>query len=203
MSIRVGWVGLVVLFLSIMSVSAARADTIDLSVRIIDEKGAPHAGMPVRIVFGTEPDARGANAGAQLTTDADGRVSRALEAAVERRWSTGDYFIPRRLDMLLVGVELDLVGRRALYWVTLTDYERRGAVIGIETFIQGRNGSFDAALRSVPPASWQFPDQPGGLLMSDIGVTARSWNLESDTPADGRRRWRVTLELTKQAFTRR
>jgi hypothetical protein len=196
-------VGLVVLLVSIVNAPVAHADTIDLAVRIVDEKGAPHAGMPIRVVFGTEPDSRAANAGARLTTDADGRVSRTLEATVERRWATGDYLIPRRLDTLFVGIELDLVGRRALYWVTLTDYGRRGALIGIEVFVQGRSGSFDAALRQVPPASWQFPDQPDGLLMSDIGVTARSWNLESDTPADGKRRWRVSIELTKQSFTRR
>jgi len=203
MSGRVGWVGLVVLLLSILGVSAVRADTIELSVRIVDEKGAPHAGMPVRVVVGTEPDPRAANAGARLTTDADGRVSRTLEAAVERQWSTGDYLIPRRLFTLFVGVELDLVGRRTLYWVTLTDYERRGALIGIEAFVQGRGGSFDAPLKRVPPGSWQFPDQPDGLLMTDIGVRAQRWTMENEATADGKRRWRVTLELTKQTFTRR
>lgn len=203
MGVHVGWVGLVVLFLSILSVSAVRADTIELSVRILDEKGAPHAAMPVRVVVGTEPHSRRADAGAQLTTDAGGRVSRTLEAAVERRWASGDYLIPRRLDTLFVGIELDLVGRRTLYWVTLTDYGRRGALIGVEAFVQGRDGAFDAALKRVPPASWQFPDQPDGLLMSEIGAKARSWNLESDTLPDGKRRWRATIELTKQAFTRR
>lgn len=202
MNIRVGWVRLVALVLASMIGSMARADTIDLSIRIVDEKGAPHAGMPVRLVFGTEPDARGANTGARLTTDADGRVSRTVEAVVERRWASGDYLIPRRLDTALVGIELDLVGRRTLYWVTLTDYPQ-GTLIGIEAFVQGSGGAFDAALKRVPPASWQFPDQPAGLLMSDIGVKARSWTLEKDAAAEGKRRWRIAVELTKQAFTRR
>jgi hypothetical protein len=203
MWVNVRRVGLFALFIAVLASPAARADTIDLAIRIVDEKGAPHAGMPVRVVFGTEPDSRSTNAGARLTTDAAGQVSRLLEAPVERRWATGDFVIPRRLDTLFVGIELDLVGRRTLYWVTLTDYGSRGALIGMEAFVQGRSGSFDAALKRVPPASWQFPDQPDGLLMTDIGVKERSWNLQNDTPADGKRRWRVSIELIKQEFTRR
>ncbi|MBX3499485.1 MAG: hypothetical protein KF889_08580 [Alphaproteobacteria bacterium] len=203
MRARAGWLGVLALVLAAAIGPTARADIIELSVRIVDEQGGPHAAMPTRLVVGSEPSSRRADAGARLIADADGRVSRTLEATIERRWSTGDYLVPRRLDTLSVGIELDLVGRRALYWVRLTDHGRRGASIGIETFVQGRDGTFDAPLRHVPPASWQFPDQPGGLLMSDIGVKPRSWNLESDTLADGRRRWRATIELTKQVFARR
>jgi hypothetical protein len=130
-------------------------------------------------------------------------VSRTVEAAVERRWTTGDFLIPRRLDTLFVGVELDLVGRRTLYWITLTDHGSRGASIGVEAFVQRRDGMFDAALKRGEPASWRFPDQPDGLLMTDIGVKPRSWDLEATPLADGKRRWRATIELTKQEFTRR
>lgn len=200
---RVRWAGLVALFIAVVISPVARADTIDLSVRIVDEKGAPHVGMPVRVVIGTEPESRTANAGARLATNSDGHVSRIVGAAVERRWATGDFLIPRRLDTLFIGVELDLLGRRALYWVTLTDYGSRGALIGVETFVQRRDGTFDLALKRVEPASWRFADQPDGLLMSDIGVKPRAWELESTTLPDGKRRWRVVLDLEKQEFTRR
>lgn len=203
MRVRVGRIGLLALVLAAVIGSTARADTIELSVRILDEAGGPHAGMPVRVVFGTEPNARRADAGSRLTTDAEGRVSRTIEAVVERRWASGDYLIPRRLETVFVSIELDLVGRRILYWVTLTDYGRTGALIGIEAFVQGRGGLFDAALKRVPPASWQFPDQPDGLLMTDIGVKEHAWNLDKETSPDGKRRWRATVELTKQTFTRR
>lgn len=189
--------------LLVLSAAAARADTIELSLRLVDEKGAPKASVPVRVAVDGERDPRAATAGATLVTDADGRVARTVEAPVGRRWVSGAYYLPKRVDSIAVGVELDLVGRRALYWITVDDHGRAGALLGIEAFVQGRGGAFDAALVRVEAATWRFPEATGGPLLTDIGAAVRGGSMESSVGPDGKRRWRVAVELEKREFTRR
>ena len=199
---RVAVAGVLATALALLA-AAARADTIELSLRLVDEKGAPKAAAPARVVVDGERDPRGPTAGATLVTDRDGRVVRVVEAPVGRRWVSGAYYLPRRVDSIAVGVELDLVGRRALYWITVDDHGRAGALLGIEAFVEGRGGAFDAALVYVAPASWRFPDAPGGPLLTDIGAAVRGGSMESSAGPDGKRRWRVAVELEKREFARR
>lgn len=199
---RVAVAGALATVLTLLA-TAARADTIELSLRLVDGKGAPKVSTPVRVVVDGERDPRGPTAGATLVADADGRVARVVEAPVGRRWVPGAYYLPKRVDSIAVGVELELVGHLALYWITVDDHGRDGALLGIEAFVQGRGGAFDAALVYVAPASWRFPDAPGGPLLTDIGAAVRGGSMESSAGPDGKRRWRVAVEMEKREFARR
>lgn len=200
---RIRRVGLFATFIAILVNSAVRADTIELLISINTDTGVPCAGLPMRVVVGSEPDSRGVNAGARLKTDRSCWIRRSVEAPVERRWSIVDSLIPQRVDAVSVGVEPALGSRPTLYWISVADDRRRGPWFEIDMFVQGRSGAFDTALKRVRPGVWRFPDQRGEPPMDDIGLQVSSWVLQRREPPGGQRRWVVDHSLRVQAFTRR
>jgi len=176
---------------------AASADPITIDARLVNEIGAPITGMELRVVVGSEPDARGPLAGRRLVTDAEGRVTYSVESTVPSRSVALDFFLFRHPARTIdVGIEMELVGRQALYWITL-DLVRDGTVGGIAAYVQGVDGRFDRGLDFHPRThSFSFPDDPGGMLMSGIGVELRHHEMsgQEDGP------WRVELLIEKQTF---
>lgn len=177
---------------------AAAADPIEIDARFVRPNGAPLAGLDVRMVVGSEPRPRSPEAGRKLRTDAAGRVAYRVEAPVEtRRVTLDNIFAWHRSRFIEVGIELDLVGRRALYWIEL-DMLREGAMAGINAYVQAPDGGFSRRLAFHDAnRSWSFPDQPDGMLMSDIGANIRRHDMTGSAGGP----WKIDLVIEKQEFT--
>ncbi len=184
--------------------SPARADLLDIRGQLLRPDDSPLANHPLRLVIGTEPEARAQEAGLRLVTDTQGRFRRQIEAKVPRRFKTLDIgFIPHRTDLIEIGVELDLLGRPALYWIEL-DHLRDGVLGGMGVFLMDGSGRFRQRLQFHSKThSWSFPDDPRGMQLSDIGATLRAHDARVTAAVGGKRHWVVELKIEKGEFTLR
>lgn len=178
--------------------AAATADPIRIDAQFVGEDGQPLQAFDVRLVVGSDPGARDPEAGVRLATDADGHISHAADADVAMRSITLDNaFFRHPARTIEIGVEMELVGRRALYRITL-DLVRDGTVGAMTAFVQGPDGRFDRQLEFDSGShAFSFPDQPGGMLMTSIGADLKFHEM---TGADGGP-WIVDLVVEKQVFT--
>lgn len=180
--------------------AASAADPVQVQARFVtDEQPArPLAGQPIRIVVGGGTGLLAASAGATYTPDTDGRVQFETEAAVVRRSVTLDNpLVQHDAWSVQVGIELDLVGRPALYIVRL-DLVAAGALGVMTANLKGPGGDFDAPLVFHGDThSWTFPGEPDGWRLSDIGARMLIHDF-TGSPEAG---WTVTLEIAKQEFT--
>ncbi|CAN7650131.1 hypothetical protein [Bosea sp. LjRoot237] len=188
--------------LSIFTLSAqqVRAEPVNLTLKLVDEAGKPIAGQALRVAIGSEAEASAPEAGQRLSTDASGVVRMTADATIDRRSvSSTSAFTRHPAEHLVVGVELDLSGRRALYRVRL-DQTRAGTVGQINAFLPGAGGRFDLPLAfHADTQSWSLPDDPAGLRLTGIGAELKAHSMEGSTET-GRT---VALTIAKQAFKRR
>lgn len=188
--------------LSIFTLSAqqVRAEPVNLTLKLVDEAGKPIAGRALRVAIGSEAEASAPEAGQRLSTDASGVVRMTADATIDRRSvSSTSAFTRHPAEHLVVGVELDLSGRRALYRVRL-DQTRAGTVGQINAFLPGAGGRFDLPLAfHADTQSWSLPDDPAGLRLTGIGAELKAHSMEGSTET-GRT---VALTIAKQAFKRR
>ena len=178
----------------------ASADPIAVSARFVHEDGKPIAGLDVRLVIGSEPGSRDPGSGKRLVTSSDGRVTYSVNAPVRSRSITLDnVFVRHPARTIEVGVEMELLGRRALYWVTI-DLVRAGPLGGMTAYLPGKNGRFDRQMVfHADRHSFSLPDDPGGMLMSSIGADLKSHAMSG---SDGGP-WTVELLIEKQRFSMR
>lgn len=176
----------------------AMAEPIQVNVCLVREDGSPLAGTPVRVVIGSEKAARAPGAGKMLRTDAAGRLRYTVEAPIKQRRIKLDSIFARHDSRLVeVGLELELLGRRALYWIEI-DLVKAGPLAGMFVFLPGRGGQFDLPLTfHEKKHAWSLPDQPDGMLLTGTGVRL----LEHDLKVSPAGVWTVTLRLEKQQFT--
>lgn len=176
---------------------SAGADAIEVDGRLSDEQGRPLAGLPIRVVLDRDRGPRAADAGVRLTTDADGRFRRRIEQVPRRRFVTLDTaFIPHRATYVGIGLELELVGRRALYWIEL-DRVKGGTLGRIAAYLAGDDGRFERPLVRQAAATYALPD---GMLLTDIGARLDAFELSPPSAADPT--WRASVAVIKQAFRR-
>lgn len=180
--------------------AAASADPIRVEAQIVRPGGAALADLPVRIVVGGEKNPRLPDAGQRLRTDPGGRIVYVVEAPVESRSVTLDNPIIRHpARRIEVGIEMDLLGRRALYWIEI-DLVKAGARAGMGVFLQSSSGRFDRRLTfHSRNHSWSFPDQPGGMMLSGIGAELRDHDM-SGSSTEG---WTVRVQIEKSEFQMR
>jgi hypothetical protein len=189
-----------VLSLFTLSAQQLRAEPVNLTLKLVDEAGKPLAGQALRIAIGSAADASAPGAGQRLSTDAGGVARMTAEAAIERRSvSSTSVFTRHPAEHLVVGVELDLIGRRALYRIRL-DQTKAGTVGQINAFLAGAGGRFDQPLTfHADTQSWSLPDDPAGLRLTGIGAELKAHSMEG-SPETGRT---VTITIAKQSFKRR
>lgn len=189
-------------FLSLFTLSAqqVRAEPVNLTLKLVDEAGKPLAGLGVRVAVGSEAEVSAPGAGQQLATDTGGVIRMRAEATIDRRSvSSTSIYTRHPAEHLVVGVELDLIGRRALYRVRL-DQTKAGTVGQINAFLAGAGGRFDQPLAfHADTQSWSLPDEPAGLRLTGIGAELEAQSMTGSAET-GRT---ITLTIAKQSFKRR
>jgi len=180
--------------------AAAKDEPVRLDAQFVDMAGAPLAQMPVRIVVGDIPGARDPGAGRTLATDGEGRVRLEVTAPVKsRRLSLDNPFAWHRTQFLEIGVELELRGQPALYWIEL-DAVKEGTSGLMTAYVAGAGGRFDRQLEFHSAThSWSIPGDPQGLMMSGIGADLKYHDMEGEAGSG----WAVKLVVEKHEFTMR
>jgi len=188
--------------LSLFTLSAqqARAEPVNLTLKLVDEAGKPLAGQALRVAIGSDAEASAPGAGQRLSTDASGIARMTAEATIDRRSIPSTSIYTRHpAEHLVIGVELDLIGRRALYRVRL-DQTKAGTVGQINAFLASAGGRFDQPLAfHADTQSWSLPDDPAGLRLTGIGAELEAQSMTGSAET-GRI---ITLTIAKQSFKRR
>ncbi len=189
-------------FLSLFSLAstAAQAEPVALTLKLVDEAGKPLNGLGVRVAIGSEAEISAPGAGQQLATDVGGIIRMRAEVTIDRRSvpSTGIY-TRHPAEYLVIGVELDLIGRRALYRVRL-DQTKAGTVGQINAFMASAGGRFDQPLAfHADTQSWSLPDDPAGPRLTGIGAELEAQSMTGSAET-GRT---IALTIAKQSFKRR
>jgi len=179
---------------------AAQAETVALTLTLVDEAGKPLARHATRIAIGSDAEGSAPGAGKRLSSDGKGIVRASFEASPERRTISSTSASTRHpAEHLVVGVELELLGRRALYKVRL-DQLHAGTVGQMVAYLAGANGRFDVPLTfHAQTHSWSLPDDPAGMRLSGIGAELKAHAMEG-SPGTGRP---IALTIEKQSFKRR
>lgn len=191
--------GLLTCFFGVMQQTAA--EPIQVKAQFVHEDGSAISGMAVRMVIGSEKDSRAPHAGKTLTTDGDGRVSYTVDAPIkERKIHTGSVFSRSASQLIEVGIEMELLGRRALYWIEL-DVVKAGPLMGLAAYVPGSSGQFDQMLKfNDKTHAWSFPDDPKGMQLTSTGANVLQHDVKKDA-ATGR--WEISLKVEKQKWERR
>ncbi len=187
--------------LGLGSSAAAAADPVRVELRLVRDEssgGGTLAGVPVRVVVGNGAALRKADAGTNFITGGDGGIGFDTDAPViERSIQLDNVLAWHKARFVEVGIELDLVGKRALY-VAQLDLVREGTVGVLTANLQGDGGNFDAPLVFHPNThSWSFPGEPNGFHLTDIGAELLAHDLEGSPGGP----WTVRLTVSKQEFT--
>ncbi|CAD5288160.1 conserved exported hypothetical protein [Bosea sp. 62] len=189
-------------FLSLFSLASTtvQAEPVALTLKLVDEAGKPLAGRDVRVAIGSDAEISAPGTGQQLSTDAGGVIRMQGEATIDRRSvSSTSIYTRHPAEHLVIGVELDLIGRRALYRVRL-DQTKAGTVGQINAFLAGAGGRFDQPLAfHADTQSWSLPDEPAGLRLTGIGAELVAQSM-TGTAETGRT---IILTIAKQSFKRR
>jgi hypothetical protein len=107
---------------------------LDVELKVTDEDYHPLAGVPVRLVFGTQ-DWQAPDAGIRIVTDQDGMARFSTPAVIARRWSFTNigftpFSMPFRADHLAIAAELAFVipkrdgGETAYHWLYTARVDR-------------------------------------------------------------------------------
>jgi len=176
----------------------ASAEPIQVKARFVREDGSALAGMSVRMVIGSEKDSRAPQAGKTLTTDGSGRVTYTVDAPIkERKVQTGSSFFRSASQLIEVGIELELLGRRALYWVEL-DLVKAGPLMGQAAYVAGPGGRFDQMLKfNDKTHSWSFPDDPTGMQLTGTGAQVVQHDMKKNAATGV---WEIELQMEKQKW---
>lgn len=175
-------------------------ERVRLDAQFVNAEGAVLAQLPVRIVVGDIAGAREPSAGQIVTTDGDGRIDLDVVAPVKtRRITLDNMFARHRTQFLEIGVELELRGQPALYWIEL-DAIGEGTAGLMKAYVAGPDGRFDRLLDFHPDThSWSIPGDPQGLMMSGIGADLKHHEMEGASDEG----WTVRLTIEKHEFTMR
>lgn len=194
-----GWASWIALSAFVWA-GAALGDELHLTGQMSDAQGKPMAGEAFRLVLGSDPGPRQPDLGYHLTTDAQGRFTlRGPVALAPRRVRLDSLFARHESRLLELGLEFDLLGQPALYWVEV-DFTRHGPLRGISAYLAGREGRFDTPLTFHPREhAWIIPGDPQNLRLSDIGADVLV--LDANNGEAGL--WRIEIAVTRQSFAMR
>lgn len=176
------------------------AEPIQVKVRVVDEAGKPIPALDLRLVIGSEKNARSPDVGKKVRTAADGSVRFHVDAPIkERKIQLDSVFARHNSKLIEIGVEMEFLGRRALYWIEI-DHVKAGPLAGMNVFLQKADGPFDQPLKFYTKThSWSHPDPKSGMMLTGIGAKLREHDMTQT--ADGK--WIVNLLLEKQKFEMR
>jgi hypothetical protein len=175
--------------------------TIDLTVVLKEQGGAPLADMAARVVLMPAPERQAPAAGQALTTDAAGRFSGAVKGIIDKapkkrptNFLSSLLASPELTDHVSVGIEVPYLQDRWFYVADLYRFDD-GDVLhdGLSLYTRDEQGRFSYRAEQDRDGGWRIRDL-GDRRMTTIGYdfTLHAFERQSED------RWSLSVEYTRQ-----
>ena len=198
-------VALVAIALLVSAIVRSQPVTLEVSFRLTDLDYKPLGGVPVRLVFGSEPDWQGANSGHRFVTDANGGARLSVPVILDKRLRKAptnfvDSLLarPQPTDHLMVGAELPYMTFRWLYTVDLARFPKGGDVVLDDFSVY----TPDAQARYTHKAKqdgngWTMPEL-APLVLTHAGYEPWDYLLDADPGDPTGRRWTLRIAFKQR-----
>ncbi|TDU23251.1 hypothetical protein DFR24_4774 [Panacagrimonas perspica] len=206
MNTRSWWLRLLQVFPFVAGAAgAARADTLDLLITVVDEAKMPVVGLPMRVVFSDDEQPRAPGSGQRFVTDDKGRVRQTRELSLKQRRVELDIpFVRHKTEMFDIGVEPALGGTPLLYTLELDTFKVNTLISAQQVYRRGTDGRFSDPVNldwevTNPPNEYRVPPLDAKFNpIADVPparLGRRALTLIPHPRVDGSRRWTLDLRL--------
>ena len=203
------WLGFVacalasVLALTPVLPSEAQPVLLDATFTLTDLDYKPLAGVPVRLVFGSEPDWQGPAAGRRFVTDAAGSHRMSAPVVLDTLWrkaptnfASSLLSAAQRTDHLMVAAELDYMTFRWLYVVDMARFASGDVMLDrFSVYTPDSHGRFTRRAKQ-DASGWTMADL-GGLVLTVPGHEPWEHMLEPDPADPAGKRWRLKIAFKR------
>lgn len=180
--------------------AAAQTVPLDVSFMLTDLGNKPLAGVPVRIVFGSDQGWERANVGRRIVTDAKGEAHFTAPVVIDKKlrkmptnFVDSLFSMPKQTDHLLVAAEMEYAGFHWLYVVEVARFAGGDTMLD-DFFVRTRDahGDFTHVVRE-DNQGWKMPEL-GGLVLTGPGYQPSDFLLEHNT---AKNQWKLHLAFKR------
>ena len=190
----------------VVSASSVRAQpvTLDVTFTLTDLDYHPLPNLPVRVVFGSDPDWQSASAGKRFVTDAkgQGRFTTSVTLDMSLRKYPTNYWsslvsTPQRTDHLLLAAEMEFADFHWLYAVDLFRFREAGDTMidSLKVYTPDERGRF-VRKAEYDGKGWKMADLKG-LMLTHPGYEIGDFMLAPDESDASGRHWTLKLAFRK------
>ncbi len=183
----------------------ADAQPVALEVRfkLTDRDYKPLAGVPVRIVFGSDPGWQNPSAGQRFATDAKGEATLRANVVLDKQlrkmptnFVSSVLSRPQETDHLRVAAEMEYLDQHWLYTVDVVRFAS-GDVMqdDFSLYTTDPQGRFTQKAEQ-GTNGWKIAGL-GGLILTKPGYEPWDFNLDIDPSDPSRKRWILRLAFMK------
>lgn len=181
----------------------AQPVTLDVKFRLTDLEYKALAGVPVRVVFGSDPDWIAPNTGQRFVTDANGEHQFSTQVVLDRRsrrrpTNFVDSLTARNepVDHLLVAAELGYFEYQWLYAVDIHRFPGGDVLTeGFDVYSRDAQGRFTVRARR-ENGGWFLPELKG-LMLTKPGHEPWNTMLQPDPGDPSGKRWTLQLAFKR------
>ena len=187
----------------VASSAHAQPVTLEVTYKLTDLEYRPLANVPVRLVFGSDPDWQNAGTGKRVVTDAQGEAHFTTNVTLDtrqRKYPTNFWTslgsLPQRTDHLTVAAELDFADFHWLYVVDLFRFPQ-GLMMsdGMNVYTPDARGRF-VHKGEYDGKAWKLRDLKG-LMLTHPGYDIGNFTFEPDAADASGKRWTLKLAFRK------
>lgn len=183
--------------------AAAQPVKLEVTFTLTDPDYKPIAGVPVRLVFGSDPQWQAASAGQRFTTDANGVGHVAASVVLEKRWRKAPTnFVgslvsrPQLTENLMIGAELPYMTYAWLYTVDVARFPAGDVMLdAFAVYTPDAEGRYTRRARE-DSSGWKMADLDGKILTGP-GHVPWDYMLEPEPGDSTRTRWRLKIAFKR------
>jgi hypothetical protein len=185
------------------NVAHAGAVSLDVTFKLTDLDYKPLAGAPIRVVFGSDPDWQGGDAGHRFVTDSKGEARWTQEAVLTDRmrkhptnFASSLVSAPQSTQYLRVGAEMTYFEKPWLYTEDLYRFPGGDTLLdSAAIYTRDDRGAFTRQAKQ-DKNGWTI-DGLGGLVLTTPGIEAWDFALDPVSGDPSGRRWTLRLGFKK------
>jgi hypothetical protein len=176
---------------------------LDVTFKLTDLDYKPLAGVPARVVFGSEPNWQNPNAGHRFVTDAKGEAHFSAQVDLEEKMKkVPTNFVgsllsgPQKAHYLRVGAEMTYFENPWLYTVDLYRFAGGDTMLDDNpVYTRDERGAF-TRLAKQDKSGWTMADM-SGLVLTMPGFEAWDFALDPGPADPAHQRWTLRLAFKK------
>jgi hypothetical protein len=186
-------------------VVSARAQPValDVTFKLTDLENHPLPNVPVRLVFGSDPDWQGAGTGKRVVTDAKGEAHFTANVTLDQKLrKVPTNFVgslvsgPQQTDHLMVAAELEFADFHWLYVADLFRFRQGDTMTdGLSVYTADERGRF-VHKAEYDGHAWKMRDLKG-LMLTHPGYEIGDFELAPEPADTTGKRWTLKLAFKK------